>query len=200
MHQYSVKNHPREKVIFCLAAISIFFAPLLSNLLKNNILKNLNITSSISISAFSVFGLTYFAFNKYIWRWVGKYINYPNLNGQYNVKGTSLKNPTGKEIEWKGTVNIKQNWDKIIITLQTNNSSSKSLSVISGIRHVPTDGYQLSYHYENSPDVSKKELKNHEGFCMLDFEENLNKATGHYFNNIKDRASYGKMVLERIDN
>lgn len=198
MHQYTVKGHPKEKIIFIISFIAIFSAPYISEILY--ILNNkINFKLSIGISASTVFGVLYFVFSKVIWRTrlFAYFFKYPNLNGEYKVEAISQSNPTGNKIEWEGIMNIQQSWDKLIITLKTDNSTSYSKSIVGNIRYIPNLHYQLCYNYENTPECTQDELDKHEGFCSVYFEENLGLGEGYYFNNIKERQSYGTMKLKR---
>jgi len=155
-----------------------------------------NIQVTWSIGSFTLFSLLYFLFNMLIWKfsWFGKILKFPNLTGQWACQGASENLKSRSQYDWTGTITIVQTWDKILISLKT---TSRSKSLIGGIRYVPGVGYEVSYHYENTPPVDAIELKKHEGFCVLTFANDLKSAEGWYFNNIKDRASYGVMNLER---
>jgi len=201
MHEYTVIGHPREKIIYFIAFISIFLSPILSKLILDSFAHYFNVIFSLSISGTFIFGCLYYLFSHSFWSFkiFNYFYNFPDLNGEWTCKGLSYKidnNPV-TATNWDGKIIIKQTWDKILIILTTNNSSSKSLSVISGIKHYPGLGYKLSYHYENTPNISEPELKKHEGFCVLTFNETLERSDGFYFNNIKERKTYGELSLTR---
>ncbi len=199
MHEYTVIGHPREKIIFYIAYFSIFIAPLISKALNFSLENYLNILTCLSIGSTTIFALGYLLFNKIIWK--NKFFmhvyNFPNLNGKWDCIGLSFNKNTNTEIEWKGQMIITQKWDKILIAIQTENSTSQSISVIGGIKFYSGLGYRLSYNYENQPSVTEQELKKHEGFCTLTFNENLSKAEGSYFNNVKERNTFGQIKLIR---
>jgi hypothetical protein len=199
MHEYTVKGHPREKIIFSIATISIFLSPYISELCNYIVNDTLNFNLSVAVSGSAIFGILYFAFGKVIWKTklFASIFNYPNLNGEYEIEAISLLNPSGNEVNWKGVMKIQQSWDKLIITLKTENSTSYSKSIVGAIRHVPSLHYELYYHYENIPGCSQNELDRHEGLCNVCFEEHLNSGEAYYFNNIKERKSYGTMKLKR---
>ncbi|WP_138754472.1 hypothetical protein [Paenibacillus sinopodophylli] len=198
MHEYSVIGHPRKTIILILALVSGAISKGVTYLLETWIVQ-LNIVVSFTISTFTVFALMYFLFNHFIWKWkvFSKFLHFPNLNGEWECIGLSNNIKQQKQYHWNGTVVIKQTWDKMLVSIKTGTSTSQSMSLTGGIKHFPGLGYKMSYHYENTPNVSEVELKKHEGFCILTFDEKKISATGCYFNNIKDRATYGEMNLRR---
>ena len=202
MHEYCVIGHPREKIIYWLAFISIVFAPLVSNLIHILLNDYLSITWKLTLSGVVIFSILYIIFNKYLWKikYFSKLFRFPDLNGEWECIGKSYNPKINKNYDWNGTVKIVQTWDKISITLKTSNSTSQSMSSIGGIKHLPGIGYRLAYNYENSPHISTTELAKHEGYCSLDISEELNSANGYYFNNAKDRQTFGEMKLKRSDN
>lgn len=203
MHEYTVIGHPRHKVIF--------FIAILSSLISNCISKYIHpwfqdyLTSSIvvtfTISGFAIFGALYFLFNHFLWKLAvfRKLFHFPNLAGTWECVGKSNNISLNKVTDWEGTIVVTQSWDKILVSLKTNNSTSQSMSIVGGIKYFSGVGYKLSYHYENTPNASEEELKKHEGFCILTFCEDTMTAEGYYFNNIKDRQSYGEMHLKRSE-
>ena len=198
MHEYSVIGHPRKTIILVLAIVSGVISKGITNLLETWVAE-FNVVVSFSVSTFTVFALLYLLFNHILWKLniFSKFLNFPNLNGEWECLGLSNNIKKNKQYPWNGTVVIKQTWDKMLISVKTSTSTSHSISQTGGLRHYPGLGYKMSYHYENIPSVSQTELKKHEGFCILTFDENVTSATGCYFNNIKDRATYGEMNLRR---
>jgi hypothetical protein len=202
MHEYTVIDHPKHKILFGIVMVSGGISSLISNHIQPWIQETLNapIVATYSFSVLTIFYCIYFLFNLLVWKvpLFRKVFNFPNLDGEWDCSGKSTNNKLKKQFDWKGTVTIKQNWDKILITLRTNNSTSNSLSTTGGIKHYAGMGYKLSYHYENNPSAnSDEDLNKHEGFCILTFSEDGKTAEGCYFNNAKDRQSYGEMKLER---
>lgn len=198
MHEYSVIGHPREKIIFVVAFISIVFGPLVVSLVEGLYGSITGQVTSLTIAVMSIFLALYFVFNKWVWK-VGifsKIFSFPNLNGSWTCSGETLDTGGLVTYEWSGKIRIEQSWDKVLITLSTENSKSTSLSVVGGIRYIPTIGYRLSYSYENTPNVGEAELRKHEGFCELTFSLDNCSAAGHYFNG-PDRFTFGRMKLIR---
>ena len=201
MHEYSIINHPREKIIFFIALISIFLAHFLTDYVYPYLQQYFDIKVSFVISGASVFGLIYLLFNQLLWKSTIfiKLLSFPNLNGSWECKGHSRNIETNEEFTWQSTVNISQTWDKILISQQTASSTSQSISNVGCIKHFPKLGYQVSYHYQNTPNEMQRDLLEHDGLCTLLFEENLQKAKGNYFNNGKTRKTVGVMELEKVD-
>ncbi len=154
---------------------------------------------SFTFSGSTIFVLLYLFIDKVAWKWplYGRIFSYPNLNGEWECEGESFNKDSEMKYSWKAIVSIKQTWDKIQITLKTQNSQSCSTSIISGIKYIAGKGYILSYHYINEPNMRETELLKHEGFCSLTFDETLKTSEGFYFNNVKERKTYGCMKLRR---
>ena len=126
-------------------------------------------------------------------------MNFPNLSGKWKCEAISNNIALNQQFPWQSDITITQSWDKILIISKTTTSKSQSKSVVGGIHFVQGKGYEVSYHYHNVPNVTEPDLKKHEGFCVLCFSEDLKTAEGYYFNNVKERASYGEMKLKRED-
>ena len=201
VHEYSVIGHPRKTIILILAIISGAISKGITYLLEVWLEKNFDIVIGFSISTFTIFGALYLLFDHVIWKisLFSKFLHFPNLNGEWVVQGLSNNIQKQMKYSWEGTLVIKQTWDKMLVSIRTNTSTSHSISLTGGIKYFPGLGYKMSYHYENIPNVSEIELKKHEGFCILTFSEDMLTAEGCYFNNIKDRATYGEMKLKRRD-
>jgi SMODS-associating 2TM, beta-strand rich effector domain len=202
MHEYTVIDHPKHKILFGIALVSGGISSLFSNHIQPWIQETFNapVVATYSVSVLTIFYGLYFLFNLLVWKLplFGNVFNFPNLDGEWECSGLSTNTRLKKQFDWKGTVTIKQNWDRILITLKTNNSTSSSLSTTGGIKYYAGMGYKLSYHYENNPSAnSDDDLYKHEGYCILTFCDDGKTAEGCYFNNAKDRQSYGEMKLER---
>jgi len=197
LHEYTVVDHPKKTIIFGLVLISIVVSHFIAHAIVW--LRHFNIEFTYTVGSFTVFGLIYILFNKWIWRSIlfRKPFRFPNLAGQWECTGLSTNTELGEQFKWDGTTKITQSWDKILISLQTRSSSSASLSLTGGIKYVPGVGYKVSYHYENIPSANAdRDMHRHEGFCVLTFSDDLTTADGYYFNNIKERTSYGEMKLK----
>lgn len=200
MHEYTVINHPRHKILFYIALISVVLSSFIS-LLLNIVIPLLLPTFilSFSISGFTVFLVIYWWFNNYLWKndLFSNAMKFPDLSGVWYCEAISNNIALQKQFPWTSTVTITQSWDKILIISNTTTSKSNSKSVVGGINYVEGKGYEVSYHYHNTPNVTESELGKHEGFCVLCFSVDLKTAEGYYFNNVKERASYGEMKLRK---
>ncbi|MCB2361962.1 hypothetical protein [Clostridium estertheticum] len=199
MHNYSVNNHPKAKFIFYLVVISGIIASAINKTIQYLLNQKFHLDVKFILSTAIVFSVVYFIFSKWVWKnkIFGEIFKFPNLNGKYEIDGLSLKNPTGAEIPWTGFLTIEQDWNEILIVLTTSTSSSTSLSVQGSIEHIPRNGYQLSYNYKNKPDISESDLYSHEGSCKIMFTKDILSGSAEYYNNGKERPSYGKMKLRR---
>lgn len=194
MHEYSVKN---SKKIHIIIGIALLGATIVTWLLK--ILAQFPLIPSFSISSLSVATLLYLLFNKILWKMklINLFLGCPNLNGKWKVEGKSTKN--SENYDWEGIIEIVQTYDEILISLKTSNSTSKSNSVTGNIEKKGKE-FQLSYNYENIPNSNApKEMRRHTGNCTIIFESNLKKAHGNYFNNSRDRQTFGEMNLTKED-
>lgn len=202
MHEYSVIGHPKHKITFGIAALSGVISSIISNEIQPWLQELFNFSSiaTFPVSTFTIFSLLYLLFSLLLWKssLYKKLFHVPNLDGDWDCIGLSNNIKLNKQFDWNGIVNIRQDWDKILITLKTENSQSNSLSTTVGIKYYSGMGYKLSYHYENTPRANTdKDLQKHEGFCILTFSEDLQSAEGCYFNNMKERQAYGDMKLIR---
>ncbi|MBH0359275.1 hypothetical protein [Bacillus toyonensis] len=194
MHDYIVLESKKKSVIFSLAVFSYILSNAITALLNSWGVVGVTITCSL------LFAINYFLFNKYIWKFkiCKKILCIPDLNGEWKCVGLSNNIDLQQQFDWTAEIKIIQTWDKICISME-NGSSSKSKSITAAIKHFEGVGYQLSYNYENKPEVSAdSDMRKHDGFCVLTFNEDNKKAEGYYFNNIQDRKSYGQMNLERV--
>jgi hypothetical protein len=205
VHDYSIGNHPKEKILFALAFIAIVSAPILNSSVQL-ILNSLGTKtgwSSIPITAIPVFGLfgfLYWLFNKYLWRvsWLRKFLLVPDLNGKWVVDGiTTLKNGNEAEYAWSGVITVTQSWSKILIHVQAKQSTSRSVSA--SIHLEDSVGYRLLYHYENDPAADQLELKKHTGSAELLFDIAGLTAKGHYYTD-QHRNTVGIMKLRKSQN
>jgi hypothetical protein len=203
VHDYSIDNHPKEKILFALAFIAIVSAPILNSSVQIILISLGTKTGWSSITAIPVFGLfgfLYWLFNKYFWRisWLRKFLLVPDLNGKFVVDGlTTLKNGNAAEYSWCGVVTVTQSWSKILIHMQAKQSSSKSVSA--SIHLEDSVGYRLLYHYENDPAADQLELKKHTGTAELLFDLEGLTANGHYYTD-QHRNTVGIMELRKSQN
>jgi hypothetical protein len=193
MHEYSILGHKKEKYVFLLSLLSIALSTLFSSIItKANNAYHLEIP--ITISASALFTIVFFSANKIIWKI--QVFGIPNLIGKWTCVGKSYEHGSADVLDWSGIVTIYQTWNKIMITMETNDSSSFSTSIIGGIERIEGKGFRLIYLYRNKPSPGNRDLHEHTGLCELLFESDLKSGNGEYFNN-KERGSYGSIHLLR---
>ena len=200
MHDYSIDNHPKEKVLFLLALIAITAAPLikeLADLLVLALKANTGWSSApvVAVPVFGLFAGLYFLFDKVLWKisWLRKVLLVPDLNGRWVCKGhTALKNADVVDYDWDATISITQSWSKILIHLKTKQSESKSISA--SIYHEVGVGYRVLYQFNNRPNADELDLSNHSGTAELLFSEDTESATGSYYTD-RHRTTVGTMLL-----
>lgn len=200
MHDYSLDNHPKEKIIFLLAAAAIFTAEHINNFFnKLTICEKLDLSflANLNVPVFAFFGIVYFVFNKYLWKVkvLRKIFLIPDLNGTWSCSGeTTIKESSKSSKKWEGDLTVTQSWSRISIILKTENSESKSLAA--SINHEPGSGYRLVYQYANNPNLNEPELQIHKGIAELLFDEDTKKASGYYFTD-QHRSTVGSIQLRK---
>ena len=155
---------------------------------------NLPPTALSLAGAGAVYGVLYFALDRYFWRkpMIGALLKVPDLAGTWLVNGTPLESDIAQP--WNGRMTIVQTWDKLRIHLEAAQSNSDSLSA--ALQHDAAVGYRLMYHYRNQPDVAARNLAPHHGFAELTFAPDCQSAKGDYFNG-RGRNTFGTMTLTR---
>ena len=199
MHDYSIDNHPKDKIIFLLAFIAIFTAPWIRDLIsKLSYIERHHLQWILSgISITSLFTFLYYLFNKHLWKlkWFRKILLIPDLNGEWECNGNT-KRKLGQEadVEWNAKVIITQSWSKILIYLSTDESESFSSSA--SIKRVEGKGFKLLYTYENSPKIIVDDMHRHDGCVELLINLECDLAEGNYFSD-NHRSTMGNMKLKR---
>jgi hypothetical protein len=204
MHDYSIDNHPKEKVLFGLSAIAIFTAPALNQgiaWITHGLGKATGLWSTSVITVvpmMTVFGLLYWLFNSKMWKWewLRSRLLIPNLNGTWKCDGLSkMRNGAVVDYPWSGEIRITQSWTKISIHISTSQSSSRSTSA--SMVHEPGVGYRLFYHYANAPKADQTDLKKHDGTAEILFNEDCSSGEGNYFTD-QHRMTTGTMKLQKV--
>lgn len=189
MHDYSMRGHARERQIYWLAAAAFSVMPLLASLSGW-------VGVTISIGTATVFGIVFWLFDRYVWRWwpVRKWLGFCNINGKWDCSGHRL-NPDGSVAnEWSGEMTIVQTWSRIAISLSTTQSVSRSgpacLTRDEGL------GFSMLYTYTNDPAPNQPALHIHRGTCELRFADSCSEGSGIYFND-QHRLTFGRMRLTK---
>mgnify|MGYP000176613762 CR=1 FL=1 len=202
MHDYSIDNHPKEKVLFILALIAITLAPIIQNIAERavtylKISAQWSSAPAVAIPVFGLFAALYLLFDKVLWKvsWLRKVLLVPDLNGAWKCLGhTILKNGERVDIDWGADVSITQSWSKILIHLRTSQSESKSISA--SLFHENGVGFRLLFQYDNKPNADELDLKNHSGCSELLFNEAVTEGAGSYYTD-RHRTTVGTMSLTK---
>src|SRR5258706_6746883 len=84
---------------------------------------NVNLTPSVLslVGAAAVFGVLYWIFDRFAWRWrfLNAVIKIPNFAGQWSCDGQTIEKDGTPGYTWQAIVIIFQSWDKIRVRLKT---------------------------------------------------------------------------------
>lgn len=200
MHSYSTDIN-KLTLLSKIAVFSLLASLLLSSILNYLLQKAVALFPYIeiptSISLKSLFGVIFLLF----------YLLFDEIVWKTSVRGLTLSKTPDLRGEWKGhvvtdynggteidvKVKIEQKWTSIAITLETENSRSKSLAA-----SILTSESRLIYYYFNEPrSTSLETMHKHYGVTTLDIIDS-NKLEGQYFT-CRDRKTYGEIYLKKCD-
>ena len=197
MHDYAIFGHDRTDIGRWLGILSLSIASGISQLLMYvATITEWKMFTARTITTGVIYLVLHWLFNNYVWKL--NFFSVPNLNGSWKVEGNTLGENGDTKHSWQGELGITQNWSKILIHLKTKNSQSNSYTATLLKRHEPCGGWLLSYSYRNEPKLEQvHELNSHKGFCEIEIDEQLTKATAAYFNS-SGRRTFGTMSLSLI--
>ena len=189
MHDYSLRGHPRERLIFYIAAAAFSLMPLITTLKGW-------IGVGVAITTFAIFSVLFVLVDRVVWRMglVRRLFRIPDLNGDWDCIGSQIDEHGNVTNEWAASVSISQTWSRISVALQT--GSSRSRSGPASIECDEGHGFRLLYTYQNEPAPGQQPLSPHRGTCELIFDNTCQAADGLYFND-HNRKSFGRMKLTR---
>lgn len=148
------------------------------------------------LSTLGLITLTLLFINKVGWKWyVFKWlVDIPNLNGRY--EGTLISSYRGERKDC--VLEIKQTASSIHIfayfgSVQTNDKTSKSVSVSEQIVLEKNGLYKLFYIFSNESDTLQIQLNNHEGTSKLYYYPDVKRMEGDYYN---QRGNTGTLNVE----
>lgn len=148
-------------------------------------------------SVAGIFGLLYFIFDRFIWKWklLKRFdiVTIPDLNGAWRGKIESSHDHNHQS--HKASVVISQRWSKILIELETEESCSKSVaaSFLTSRSLSP----ELMYAYVNEPKPNaQKSMEMHKGTARLVFTGQV--LEGDYYTG-RGRSTTGSIRLTRTD-
>lgn len=193
MHEYNVIGNSKPKIYYYMVIFSIALSSFVPKIVK--VFSNITgISITITISSALIYTGLYFLIERVFWKI--PIFGIPNFSGDWICSGTSNKYNSIEKHEWSGMLHIKQTWKKILISLDTVESKSISISLSGSIIKLPGIGYKLNYLYSNNPRPESKDLHSHIGHCQIIFDEKISNGNASYFTN-QERSTYGSMTLKR---
>ena len=195
MHEYSLTNSKiRINIIVLITILSVIVSLWLNPIIQNFILQ-FELTPLINlilptISPFFIFGILFFLFDKYLWKWnpIKKFIKIPNLNGTWIGKGESNYERTKFNVK----LIIEQTFCNINISGEFGKSNSNSL--IANIDYSDELKNKITYSYRNDPKSIRSKIDSHVGTVILNL--NQNKMKGSYFT-ARKKQTKGDITVEK---
>lgn len=199
MHPYATNSEEKKIIIFFLAIGSILLAWPLNKLLE---VFEFKVHWFIDVSsAFTIYGLFYFLFEKYIWRWKLlrkiRLVKIPDLNGEW--LGFVASSYDDHKTRHDANVKISQTWGNILIEFFSDKSKSHS---VSATIFILKDGKSsvISYEYYNEPKYdSTYSMQVHSGSARFSIDENRMALKGDYYTNKRERGNFGIIELKKIE-
>ena len=180
-------------VVACLLTISISLAGLIHAGLGA---VNFELGWMISVpSAVVIYKILYYAFDRLIWRWrplrrLGL-VTVPDLNGEWSGQIKSSYESDGRALQ--ASVFITQQWSKILVRLDAEESSSRSIAA-SFLTDDPSSP-ELVYVYENEPkSLAPESMHAHGGTARLRLAGSV--LQGKYYTG-RGRETIGEITLQR---
>ena len=148
-------------------------------------------------SVAGIFGLLYFMFDRFIWKWrlLRRFdiVTIPDLNGVWRGEIKSSYDQGGQPLQV--SVVVSQRWSKILVELDTEESRSKS--VAASFLTSGSSSPELVYAYVNEPKpLAKKPMEMHKGTARLAFTGQ--DLEGDYYTG-RGRVTVGSIRLTRKD-
>lgn len=197
VHEYSI-DVDNKKIYFFLALFSFIVSMLIATILNYLISITHFIEISVSISSLSLFGIFYTLFDKYVWKWklltkIG-IVKTPNLNGEW--KGELYSSYFNFAKKQDASLIIEQNWSKIYIKGNFNQSSSSSNTTSLKVNSGGSIKLLYSYYNDKHPEYYQQDNSNHRGYANLEISDNIIK--GNYFNDPTNNKNHGKLHLKKV--
>lgn len=193
MNSYVPNN--RRGVISVLLVVSIVLVGAINAVLNTVDFEFRWIVNPFSVAG--IFGLLYFMFDRFIWKWYLlrrlDIVTIPDLNGAWSGEIASSHDQGGQPLQV--SVVISQRWSKILVELETEESHSKSVaaSFLTGRSLSP----ELMYAYVNEPKPwAQKSMEIHKGTARLAFTGQA--LEGDYYTG-RGRGTVGSIRLTKKD-
>jgi len=199
-HTYSTDSAERRFIPLFIAAAAVGAAFLAFHVVDTYQIR-LPWWASPPIDTMAFYGLFYWIFDHYIWKWPLihrlRITQIPDLSGTWRghvqpTETNSVSAGLGSEVEI--TLTIQQTWAHLLITGRTNLSKSHSLSGSLIVR----DECSISYEYLNEPSApAPATMHAHRGTAMLLIDKTRTKLEGEYYSG-RDRQNIGTIRLTQV--
>lgn len=198
MHPYSIDNNDHFRILWVVVPLAIITAWLVHKFVLPFIpsYQEYRWLITAPTSALALLFIYYKWMEKYLWyrmkHWFGL-VKTPNLSGTY--QGMLRSSRDDFESETEITVKIEQTLRRILLTLSTSTSSSRS--EMAAILPDEPDGRMLIYSFVNDhKKVSKPDMEYHRGMGKLTFREEAQSLSGTYFTS-PERGYHGEIYLKK---
>ena len=194
MHDYAIDSRERVLVVRMLFVVSALVAGIAAMLIPADLLPMRWLLPLPSIAL--VFGVSYWAFDNWLWRWhflrFLRLISVPDLRGKWT--GTIASSYTEFGDQQPVTVTIDQTWTKIAVRLNT--AESRSWSVTASILTNSPEGLVLTYLFDNDPEAeSAMTMQRFRGTTVL-VKTAADQLQGYYYTG-RGRETHGSIKLRR---
>ena len=194
MHDYAIDSRERVLVVRILFVASALVSGIAAALIPADLLPIRWLLPVPSIPL--VFGVSYWAFDNWLWRWpilrVLRLISVPDLRGKWT--GTVASSYTDFEKMQSVTVAIEQTWTKIAVRLNT--AESRSWSITASVLTNAPEGLVLTYLFDNDPEAeSAITMQRFRGTTVL-VGTAADRLEGHYYTG-RGRETHGSLKLCR---
>jgi hypothetical protein len=198
MHPYATDSRERLLVPFLLAAASLVLAYALHLVMTR---LNLNPWWLDIPSVFGFYVIFYRVFERWAWRApifrLTGIVKVPDLQGEWHgTVSSSHIDEGGLAITREATVQVKQSWTQMCVSLSTDISNSRSQ--IGGILlSCGPPNPLLTYDYLNEPKPDAPDtLHAHRGTTRLDVLDGGSALEGQYYTG-RDRVTHGRLSLRK---
>ncbi len=194
MHDYAIDSRERVLVVRILFMASALVSGIAAVLTPSDLLPMRWLLPIPSIAL--VFGVSYWAFDNWIWRWpflrVLRLISVPDLRGTWT--GTVASSYTDFEKAQPVTVTIEQTWTKMAVRL--NAAKSRSWSLTASVLTNAPEGLVLTYLFDNEPKAeSVTTMQRFRGTAVL-VSTATDRLEGYYYTG-RGRETHGSIKLSR---
>ena len=151
----------------------------------------------LSVPSFAgVYSGLYWLFDHWAWKFsplrVTGLIRIPDLNGKW--AGHVESSYGGGGVAYPITIVIRQRWSRMVVTLETEYSRSRSIAA--SVRNDNAPNPELSYLYINEPKASADNSMNmHRGTTVVKLKDDV--LEGDYYTG-RGRMTFGTIKLTRV--